>query len=77
MPRRNKTSPAPVSHIVDVADPAFEPGDPVRVKGRRGKFFFVARRRNLRTGSEWLDVRGGTSGREQLRSLEPDLVGRA
>lgn len=77
MPRRNQTSPVAEPTIVDVPDSDFHPGDPVRVKGRKGKFVFVSRRRSLKSGSEWRDVRGGMAGREQLRSLEPSLVGKA
>lgn len=74
MTRRSQTSSQPVTHIVAVPDPDFEPGDPVRVKGRRGSFRFVARCRNTHTSAEWRDVRGGTAGHERLRSFEPEQV---
>lgn len=43
-----------MSHIVDVPDDRFQPGETVTALGV--KMTFVSRRRNLETGAEWFDL---------------------
>lgn len=47
-------------------------GDPVVIDGKRGRFFFRA---HVKTPTdEWVDVYGGTSGRERSRSFHVERV---
>jgi hypothetical protein len=53
------------------------PGDAVVIdqpREKRGTFVFVAHVRNLATGDEWVEVRGGRSGERKDRSFRPELV---
>ena len=52
-------------------------GDAVLVdaeRERRHQYVFVAHVRNLTTGDEWVEVRGGRSGEAKDRSFRPDIV---
>ena len=60
--------------IATIPDPIFKPGDPVKITGRRGRFVFKARRQNVKTGQEWLDIFGGLPNREAFRSVPPEAV---
>lgn len=51
-------------------------GDPVRVKGEQGRFHVKSFA--LRDGEcVWVDLWGGTQGREMARAVSPDRVRRA
>jgi Na+-transporting NADH:ubiquinone oxidoreductase subunit NqrF len=49
-----------------------EPGTELSIIGQRGRFRFM---RHVRTStSEWIDVVGGKSGMERMRSFYPDKI---
>lgn len=50
------------------------PGTELAIRGERGRFRFVKHVRNTRTGLEWIDVYGGPSGHETIRSFRPERV---
>ena len=47
-------------------------GTELSIKGERGRFRFLKHMATATT--EWIDVWGGPSGREQMRSFRPDRV---
>jgi hypothetical protein len=52
-------------------------GDPVVIdldKERRHTFRFVAFVKNVATGDEWVEVRGGRTGEFKDRSFRPELI---
>lgn len=52
-------------------------GDAVAVdlpKERGSRFVFVAHVTHAHTGEEWVEVRGGSRGRERLRSFRPETI---
>lgn len=54
---------------------AFSKDAPVKVTGTtRSKWRFVCHCRNRETGSEWIDVYGGPSGHQSIRSFRLDQV---
>jgi hypothetical protein len=44
------------------------------VKERKNSYVFVAHVRNVLTGDEWVEVRGGRSGDSKDRSFRPELI---
>ena len=48
------------------------PGMELSVAGQRGRFRFI--QHVVRDGREWIDVFGGTSGHEKMRSFRPGQV---
>jgi hypothetical protein len=60
-----------------VTDERFRPGDPVKVTGLRGRFFFVRRARSAL--SEWCEVYGvagnvNSKRAPSTRSVDPERV---
>lgn len=49
-------------------------GAPVKITGESGSWRFLCHCVNVDTGSEWLDVFGGTSGAETLRAFKAERV---
>ncbi|MFZ1062531.1 MAG: hypothetical protein WAN30_03580 [Acidimicrobiales bacterium] len=43
-------------------------------KERRQQWVFVAHVRNLETGDEWVEVRGGRLGESKGRAFRPELI---
>ena len=48
------------------------PGVELTVAGERGRFKFI--KHVVSGGKEWIDVLGGKSGHEKIRSFRPDRV---
>jgi hypothetical protein len=68
----------PASHLVRSDHWAgLRPGDEVSVKSRsaKGSFFrFIAHVKNTNNDDEWIEVVGGSAGKEQVRSFRPEEI---
>lgn len=60
-----------VEDHIDIAGHSFIHGDPVIIDGEMGKFTFISKEMNNRTGAEWINVRANNG---NCRSFRPDRI---